>query len=69
MCYKQAAPIIGGYIISAAWTMQKIQVMTINPCLVDLFQLLDNHRAGSTAAVADGSNTVFAGLQLVQESD
>lgn len=37
--------------------------------LVDFFQLLDHHRAGSTATVADGSYTVFTGLQLVQKGD
>lgn len=37
--------------------------------LVHLLQLLNDHRAGSTTAVADGSDTIFAGLQLVQKGD
>lgn len=35
--------------------------------LVNLVQLLHNHGASSTTAVADSSHTILAGLQLVKE--
>lgn len=44
-------------------------IITSFQCLVDLVQLLNNHRTGSATAVADGSDAVFTGLQLVQEGD
>ena len=35
--------------------------------LLNLVELLHNHGAGSTATVADGSNAILTGLQLVQQ--